>query len=86
MGAHAPPRSERAPIVSACYFILIENENVISLPTKMLAATSTATAAAALAALASNEKRARKCRKVCLKITKAAQLPSPELCLGCGNN
>lgn len=62
------PRAAYALLVSACYFILIENENVISLPTKMLAASSAtelvlaaaaaATAAAGATASASNEKRA----------------------------
>lgn len=47
--------SVRAPC--SCYFILIENENVISLPTKMLAAAASATASA------SNEKRARNVAK-----------------------
>lgn len=53
----------------SCYFILIENENVISLPTKMLAVAASATAlalaaaAAAAATSASNEKRARNVAK-----------------------
>lgn len=82
---HAPlcsALSVRAPC--SCYFILIENENVISLLTKMLAVAASATAPAMAAASVGSDvgfkrKTRAQCRKVCLKITKAATQPGAVL-------
>lgn len=61
-GSVSPPGTKKR---CSLHFVLIENENVISSPTKRQTTMSEAQTL--------QTKNARKCRKVCLKITKAPE-------------